>query len=104
MAAMYSGAISENDFLKDKMESRLERIDELVKEISVSHLSVKKVIKIGIPFRELIQSVKDEGADIVVMGPKGRSNLEDILFGSTAEKMFRHCPVPLLSIRGNRHR
>jgi len=104
MAAMFSGAISENEFLKDKMESRLERIDELIEEISVSHLPVKKVIKIGIPFRELIQAVKDEGADLVVMGPKGRSNLEDILFGSTAEKMFRHCPVPLLSLRENMRR
>jgi nucleotide-binding universal stress UspA family protein len=104
MAAMYSGAISENDFIQDKMESRLTRIDELIEEISASHLPIKKVIKIGIPFRELIQTVRDEGADLVVMGPKGRSNIEDILFGSTAEKMFRHCPVPLLSIRENRSR
>jgi len=104
MAAMYSGAISEEKFLKDKMERRLERVNELIEETSVSHLSVKKLFKIGIPFRELIQAVKDEEADLVVMGPKGRSNLEDILFGSTAEKMFRHCPVPLLSIRGNRSR
>ena len=104
MAAMYSGAISEEEFIKYKEESRLQRIDKLIDEISPGRLPIKKLFKIGIPFRELIQAVKDEGADLVVMGPKGRSNLDDILFGSTAEKMFRHCPVPLLSIRENRSR
>jgi nucleotide-binding universal stress UspA family protein len=104
MAAMYSGAISEDEFIKDKTERHLQRIDKLIEEISIGQLPIKKVFKVGIPFRELIQAVKDEDVDLVVMGPKGRSNLEDILFGSTAEKMFRHCPVSLLSIRGNRHR
>jgi nucleotide-binding universal stress UspA family protein len=104
MAAMYSGAISEDEFIKDKTESRLQRIDKLIEEISPGHIPIKKLFKIGIPFRELIQAVKDEDVDLVVMGPKGRSNLEDILFGSTAEKMFRHCPVTLVSVREDRHR
>lgn len=100
----YTATISLEEFVKNQFEDRSQRIDKLVEETAANHLSAKKVVKIGIPFHELIQAVKDEGADLVVMGPKGRSNLKGILFGTTAEKMFRHCPVPLLSIRANNHK
>ena len=98
---MVSTVISEAAFIEDRIETRSEGIDALLEEISATHLPVHKFIKIGVPFHELIKVVKDQHADLVIMGPKGRSNLAGIFFGSTAEKMFRHCPVPLLSVRTN---
>ena len=98
------GATISDKFIKDNRKDRLESINEIAEEISAKQLPVEIKIKTGVPFRELIQTVKDGGVDLVVMGRKGRSNLIGILFGTTAEKMFRHCPVPLLSLRTDMHR
>lgn len=78
---------------------RTRQMEKLIEEIGCAHLSIKKVFKVGVPFQELISAIEDEGADMLVMGQKGRSDLVDVLFGSTAEKVFRRCPVPLLSVR-----
>ncbi|MGD8298486.1 MAG: universal stress protein [Desulfobacterales bacterium] len=75
------------------------KIQKLIKETSCTNIPRKIVIRMGIPFIELVDCVEEEQVDIVIMGTKDRSDLAGFLFGSTAEKMFRHCPVPLLSIR-----
>ena len=93
-----------DDFVDREVKDRLEKIEKLVEEIPTSHLSVKKIVQVGVPFQALNKIAEAEKADLLVVGSKGRGNLTDILFGSNAEKLFRHCAVPLLSVRPQKNK
>jgi len=91
------------EYEKRVKEDRTRQMEKLIEEISCTHLSIKKVFRVGVPFQELIRAAEDEGADLMVMGKKGRSDIADVLFGSNAEKVFRRCPIPLLSVRSKKN-
>lgn len=75
------------------------------KEFYVDRDKMQIRVELGIPFRAILETIEAEDVDLVVMGNKGHGNVIETLFGSTAEKVFRHSPVPVLSIRnGTRSR
>jgi nucleotide-binding universal stress UspA family protein len=90
-------------YLAHQKRDREIETDQLLKESSCQDLKVVRVFRVGVPWVELLEIVKDQGVDLVVMGTKGRTNIANTLFGSTAEKVLRRCPVPILSVRGKEH-
>jgi len=53
----------------------------------------------GIPYDEIIKKANELAADLIIMGTHGRSGLDHVLFGSTAEKVVRKSVVPVLTVR-----
>ena len=95
--------LSVEKFIAGQKQDRETEIDQLLKDSSCRNLNVVRIFRVGVPWVELLEIVKDQGVDLVVMGAKGRTNIVNTLFGSTAEKVFRRCPVPILSVRGKEH-
>ncbi len=60
---------------------------------------VRKAVRTGVTFMEIIDYIKTENIDLVVMGTHGRSGIEHILIGSVAEKIVRKAPCPVMTIR-----
>ena len=78
------------------------KMEALVKEIAGStQLPVEIHIGHGSPHLEILKAIDLEAADFLIFGQKGRSNLSQFLFGSVAEKLFRHSPVPVMSLRSS---
>jgi len=46
----------------------------------------------------LLQLAREKRIDLIVVGTHGRSELGKMILGSVAEKVFRHSPVPVLTI------
>lgn len=60
------------------------------------------VVATGIPYREIIGNAREAEVDLVVIGTHGRTGVEHVIFGSTAEKVVRMSPCPVLSVRKGR--
>ena len=80
-------------------ERARQELDKLAKEEIPSSVTVKTIIKTGKPFLEIIETAGELDVDLIIIATHGRSGVEHILFGSTAEKVVRKAPCPVLTLR-----
>lgn len=90
-------AIPSIDLDMDKRAN--EELENLARKQIPKDLSTKTIVKTGKPFVEIIDTAKQIDADIIIIATHGHSGVEHILFGSTAEKIVRKAPCPVLTLR-----
>jgi nucleotide-binding universal stress UspA family protein len=88
----------------DKLEEEVEQgARKMMEKFCRSHMGdydqYESVIVPGIPFDEIIKKAEESSADLIIMGTHGRTGLDHVLFGSTAEKVVRRSPVPVMTVR-----
>ena len=53
----------------------------------------------GIPYEEILRKAQETGASLIVLGTHGRTGIDHLIFGSTAERVVRGATCPVLTIR-----
>lgn len=90
-------AVPSIDVEMDKKAS--EELRKLAKTEIPPDIKVRTIVKTGKPFVEIIETAAEENADLIIISSHGHSGMEHILFGSTADKVVRKAPCPVLSLR-----
>ncbi len=65
-------------------------------------IAVRTRIETGIPSEQVLAAAAAEDADLIIMGTAGKTGLEHVLLGSTAERIIRTAPCPVLAVRMDR--
>lgn len=98
MPAAYGAPFSVED-LTSKLEKESTRMLQKLKERAAkAQVDVTTEVRLGDIDLGILHSIKNQKADLVVMGTHGRRGFERLVLGSVTERMIRHCPVPLLTI------
>jgi nucleotide-binding universal stress UspA family protein len=61
-------------------------------------------IRGGRPREEIVRVAREIGADLIVLSTRGYSGLKHLLLGSTAERVVRNAPCPVLVARKRKQR
>jgi universal stress protein A len=59
-------------------------------------------VVVGDAYQRIMAAAR--GADLIVMATAGRTGLSHLLIGSVAEKVVRHSPIPVLTLRAKASR
>lgn len=82
-------------FFIELMDRRKKQFKEMEDKYVGNSYTLQTNIVLGNAFQNISSAIVEENPDLVVMGSKGSSGMEEILIGSNTEKVVRssHCPV-----------
>lgn len=82
--------------LVDKRKKQLREIEE---QHQNKPYKFKTRMVFGNPYAGISKEIAEIKADLVVMGSKGSSGLEELLIGSNTEKVVRHATCPVITVK-----
>jgi nucleotide-binding universal stress UspA family protein len=83
--------------LRRKESERL--LNDLATRVERERLGVDRHLRQGIPNQEIVQTALEHQADLIVVGTHGRTGFDYIMLGSTAERVIKLAPCPVLTVR-----
>ncbi|ACM21874.1 universal stress protein Usp [Geotalea daltonii FRC-32] len=88
------------DNLEKEIEEGAEKMMEKFCRTRIKEeTNYKSSIVMGIPYEEILKKAEEESVSLIVLGTQGRSGIDHLLFGSTAERVVRKAKCPVMTVR-----
>lgn len=93
-------ASGEEAFLVKKLVDQTKaNLNEIVAETDTGGVDLEAMVEIGSPYESIAHVITNHDADLVIMGTRGSSGVEEVLIGSNTEKVVRYAKCPVITIK-----
>jgi nucleotide-binding universal stress UspA family protein len=88
----------------DTTAEQVPAIEARLRQICSRHAASQRIgvtarVVVGTPYDRIVEMAKSENADLIVIATHGYTGLKHFYMGSTAERVVRHAPCPVLVVR-----
>jgi len=84
-----------------RMNEREARLANLSEREIRSRSRAAIIVQMGEPWEEIVNLAKRRHIDLIILATRGLAAFKHALLGSTAERVVRHAPCPVLVVREN---
>ena len=99
LRGFYVPHISFEQLEKEIEDGAIKMMDKFCQARLDGFSAYKTAIVTGIPYEEIIRKAEETNTSLIVLGTHGRTGLDHLIFGSTAERVVRSAACPVLTIR-----
>jgi nucleotide-binding universal stress UspA family protein len=84
-------------------KSEKERLNQATQRLRTEGIDAEPVFVSGTAYIEIVKTAKELDVDLITLATHGRTGLSHLVFGSTAEKIIRLAPCPVLVVKHPEH-
>ena len=104
MAATFAGVVpSPPPFSDDEFFIAEKYLDQLAKSARSREVEAKPLVRVGVATHEIVEAAREEDVDLIVIATHGHTGWRHFAIGSTAERVVRAAPCPVLVVREKEH-
>lgn len=82
-----------------RMDEREMRLGSLRHQEIGERIKGDTFVQMGEPHKEIISMAKARKVDLIIIATHGYTGVKHVVLGSTAERVVRHAPCPVLVVR-----
>ncbi len=99
----YVPHISTDEFYSELEKGAKQKLDGILLEELRGYPNIERDVLIGIPEEEIIRFAEANNVDLIIMGTHGRTGMDRVFYGSTADKVVKgaHCAVLTVRPKGS---